>query len=172
MPRYRRAVVPGGTFFFTVVTRSEARLFRKAGLLRLAADGRAGKDASPPKQRQRRRGLWLPRGTPQRAFPTTIPVGNALCGVPFFSHHFDDVHDHAVKHGLVNRTGDWPWSSFHRRVRGERVSGRLGRWFGLRHERVHGAFDRRTVTPKVMYGCMSCFSSSPKTSVSLSFNAD
>jgi hypothetical protein len=52
-----------------------------------------------------------------------------------------------VKHGLVNRAGDWPWSSFHRWVHGECVSGRLGRWFNLRHERVNGAFDRLTVTP-------------------------
>jgi len=39
-------------------------------------------------------------------------------------------------------------------VHGERVSGRLGRWFDLRHERGHGAINRQTVTPKVMHGCM------------------
>lgn len=72
-----------------------------------------------------------------------------------FSHHFDDVHYNPVKHGLVNGAGDWPWSSFHRWVRGERASSRLGGWFDLRHERVNGAFDRRTVTPKVIRGCMT-----------------
>ena len=33
-----------------------------------------------------------------------------------FSHHFDDVHYHPVKHGLVNHVRDWPCSSFHRWV--------------------------------------------------------
>ena len=109
----------------------------------MAADGREGK-ASPAKQRQRRRGLWQPR-----FWEHTIEDDED------FSHHFDDVPYNPVKHGLVNRVRDWPCSSFHRWVRGERVSGRLGRRFDLRHERVNGAFDRRTVTPKVMHGRMT-----------------
>ena len=36
-----------------------------------------------------------------------------------------------------------------------RVSGQLGQWFDLRREPVHGAFDRQTVTPKVMHACMT-----------------
>ena len=72
-----------------------------------------------------------------------------------FSHHFDDVHYNPVKHGLVNRAGDWPWSSFHRWVRAGVYPADWGRWFDLRHECVNGAFDRRTVTPNVIHGCMT-----------------
>ncbi|WP_374402150.1 transposase [Niveibacterium sp.] len=31
-------------------------------------------------------------------------------------HHLDYLHWNPVKHGLVNRVADWPWSSFHRHV--------------------------------------------------------
>jgi len=32
------------------------------------------------------------------------------------SHHLDYLHWNPVKHGLVERVQDWPWSSFHRYV--------------------------------------------------------
>ena len=31
-------------------------------------------------------------------------------------HHLDYIHWNPVKHGLVRRVADWPWSSFHRYV--------------------------------------------------------
>lgn len=31
-----------------------------------------------------------------------------------FEHHLNYVHYNPVKHGLVERVRDWPWSSFHR----------------------------------------------------------
>jgi putative transposase len=31
--------------------------------------------------------------------------------------HMDYIHYNPVKHGLVKRVGDWPWSSFHRFAR-------------------------------------------------------
>ena len=31
--------------------------------------------------------------------------------------HVDYIHYNPVKHGLVKRVIDWPWSSFHRYVR-------------------------------------------------------
>jgi len=34
-----------------------------------------------------------------------------------FARHVDYIHYNPVKHGLVTRTVDWPWSSFHRFVR-------------------------------------------------------
>ena len=34
-----------------------------------------------------------------------------------YSRHIDYVHINPVKHGLVKRVGDWPYSSFHRMVR-------------------------------------------------------
>ncbi len=63
---------------------------------------------SPPRRcsrRRRRRGLWQPR-----FWEHTIEDDED------FSQHFDYVHYNPVKHGLVNRAGDWPWSSFHRWV--------------------------------------------------------
>jgi putative transposase len=30
--------------------------------------------------------------------------------------HLDDLYLNPVKHGLVDRVADWPWSSFHRWV--------------------------------------------------------
>jgi putative transposase len=34
-----------------------------------------------------------------------------------FARHIDYVHFNPVKHGLVQRVRDWPYSSFHRYVR-------------------------------------------------------
>jgi putative transposase len=50
--------------------------------------------------------------------------------------HIDDIHYNPVKHGLVKRVCDWPWSSFHRYVRMgfyEREWGEADEeWFDLR----------------------------------------
>ncbi|MGA9335290.1 MAG: transposase [Rudaea sp.] len=55
--------------------------------------------------------------------------------------HIDYVHINPVKHALVERVCDWPWSSFHRHVR----AGDLPRdWAGTRElERNGGAFGER-----------------------------
>jgi len=34
-----------------------------------------------------------------------------------YARHFDYLHGNPLKHGLVARVGDWPWSSFHRWVK-------------------------------------------------------
>jgi putative transposase len=34
-----------------------------------------------------------------------------------FAHHVDYIHINPVKHGLVTRVQDWPYSSFHRMVK-------------------------------------------------------
>jgi putative transposase len=34
-----------------------------------------------------------------------------------FARHLDYIHINPVKHGLVTRVGDWPYSSFHRMVK-------------------------------------------------------
>ncbi|MCY1298209.1 REP-associated tyrosine transposase [compost metagenome] len=36
---------------------------------------------------------------------------------PDYRRHMDYLHWNPVKHGLVQRVADWPWSSFHRLVR-------------------------------------------------------
>jgi putative transposase len=52
--------------------------------------------------------------------------------------HVDYVHFNPVKHGLAPRVRDWPFSSFHRYVRGRPVAGRLGR----RCQRERNSFRR------------------------------
>ena len=34
-----------------------------------------------------------------------------------YARHFDYLHGNPLKHGLVTRVRDWPWSSFHRWVK-------------------------------------------------------
>jgi len=46
--------------------------------------------------------------------------------------HFDYLHYNPVKHGLVNRVMDWPWSSFHRYFQ----KGYYGAYWGNKQE-VH-----------------------------------
>jgi len=55
---------------------------------------------------ERRRGIWQ-----RRFWEHTIQDEKDL------EVHFDYIHYNPVKHGLVCRPRDWPWSSFHRWVR-------------------------------------------------------
>ena len=43
-----------------------------------------------------------------------------------FRAHMDYVHINPVKHGLVDQVKDWPYSTFHRLVKEECLSGKLG----------------------------------------------
>jgi putative transposase len=160
MPDYRRAHVPGGTFFFTLVTDGRARLFSHAPArlhLRKAmracrqrwpfridaivllpehlhtmwtlppgdkefprrwawikkefskawiASGGVEQTRSRSRQRNRRRGVW------QRRY-----WEHCIRDEHDFERHFDYIHYNPVKHGLVKRPLDWPYSSFHRWVK-------------------------------------------------------
>ena len=55
--------------------------------------------------KRRERGLW------QRRF-----WAHLLTSQEDFNNHMDYIHWNPVKHGLVNRVMDWPYSSFHRFV--------------------------------------------------------
>ncbi|HRX72343.1 MAG: transposase [Candidatus Competibacteraceae bacterium] len=159
MADYRRCYVPGGSFFFTVVTERRAAILgndRARDLLRAAfRDGRqrwpfrvdalvmlpdhlhaiwtlppddadyskrwgaikkhftqswlaAGGGEQPTtdsRHRYRRRGVW------QRRF-----WEHAIRDQRDFDIHCDYLHYNPVKHGLVARVADWPYSSFHRFV--------------------------------------------------------
>ena len=159
MPDYRRWYVPGGTYFFTLVTYRRHPLFQSAVareiLGQVLREIRAEQPfevvaivllwdhlhtiwALPPgdcdystrwrklKGRFTRRwlqagGRELPvsasrrsrgeRGIWQRRFweLTHLEAGDLEA-------HLDYVHYNPVKHGYVQRTWDWPYSSFHRFV--------------------------------------------------------
>ncbi len=56
-------------------------------------------------RRRRERGVW------QRRFWEHLIRDEAD-----YHAHMDYVHINPLKHGLVRRVGDWPYSTFHRRV--------------------------------------------------------
>jgi len=66
----------------------------------------ASEHARSSRIRKRERGIW------QRRYWTRAIVDEADLAA-----HIDYVHINPVKHGLVSRTSDWPWSSFRRYVR-------------------------------------------------------
>jgi putative transposase len=67
----------------------------------------AGERACASRARKRERGIW------QRRY-----WARAIVNGKDFAAHVDYVHINPVKHGLVARSSDWPWSSLHRFVRG------------------------------------------------------
>lgn len=159
MTNWRRAQVPGGTFFFTLVTEDRAPILttplarsvlrevtleccrqwpfrmeavvlmpdhlhtvwrlpdgdteysKRLGWLkkeftkRWVATGGDERPVSASGQRNRRRGVW------QRRFWEHVVRDERD-----LERHLDYIHYNPVKHGLVERVIDWPWSSFHRFV--------------------------------------------------------
>lgn len=158
MPDYRRAWVPGGTYFFTVALwrrKGNDLLVRHIEALRMAVrkvrakhpfeihawvvlpdhlhcvislpDGdtdyatrwRLIKSAfsmaveregwlSASRIKRRERGIWQ-----RRYWEHLIRDEQDLAA------HMDYVHINPVKHGLVTRVADWPYSTFHRLVEQE-----------------------------------------------------
>jgi len=149
MSNYRRAVVPGGVFFFTVVTCNRSPIFangknveklrqafRKVRIARpfeidaivILPDhlhciwrlpdkdsdfsGRwreikkaASRAIDADSNAKRERGVW------QRRF-----WEHAIRDEEDWRRHMDYIHYNPVKHRLVRRPADWPWSSFARCV--------------------------------------------------------
>lgn len=149
--RYRRAWMPGGSFFFTVVTFRRQRLFTGPQPI---SQLRAAFHQVMTRHPFRIDGIvvlpdhihciWtLPAGdgdfstrwrlikssfSRERVSPGHRPSGgrtvwqrrfweHTLRDERDFRRHLDYIHFNPVKHGLVRRTGDWPYSSFHRWVR-------------------------------------------------------
>jgi putative transposase len=160
MTNWRRAHVPGGTFFFTLVSADRAPILttplgrsllrevtiecrrqwpfdivavalmpdhlhtiwrlpegdteyaRRWGWLkkefakRWLAAGGSERPVSPSRQLNRRRGV-LQRRFWEHVIRDELDLERLL----------DYIHYNPVKHGLVGRAIDWPWSSFHRFVR-------------------------------------------------------
>ena len=160
MTTYRRPVVPGGTFFFTVVTFGRRR-FLTDDLAR-ACLRNAWRETMRWKPFQQDAVCLLPdhlhciwtfppddsdfssrwsflkgsftrqylqSGGPQGVRGTSrIRKGeaaiwqrrfrdHAIRDEKDFARHVDYIHFNPVKHGLVSRPKDWPWSSFNRYVK-------------------------------------------------------
>src|SRR5882762_2888967 len=154
MVRYRRNLVPGGTYFFTVTlaARRSTDLVEHVGALRAAVrETRAAHpfiiDAVVVLPDHLHIMMTLPAEDANYASRLslikrrfTTAVARAGVGIPrhangehalwqrrFWEHtirderdferHVDYIHFNPVKHGLVTRVRDWPYSSFHRYVR-------------------------------------------------------
>ena len=182
MPDYRRPHVPGGTYFFTVVTFDRLSIFSRAEALKLLRQ--AWKDVGERMPFRTDAVCLLPdhinciwtlpeddfnfsvrwkeiKRLFTRTYRTEIGPGRrqnesrlkrreaAIWQRRFWEHmirdeadlnqHIDTIHYNPVKHGLVRRVCDWPWSSFHRYVRmgsfgerhwGEAVEERNGLLYG------------------------------------------
>jgi len=160
MPTYRRIVIPGSTYFFTVVTfqrqkfltkskcrqilrevldevrqkhpftieswvllpdhlhcmwtlpSEEANFSKRWGLIKAKFAKRAKElfhkadRMTESRAKHRESAIW------QRRFWEHLVRDDAD-----FHRHFDYIHYNPVKHGLVSRVKDWPFSTFHRFVR-------------------------------------------------------
>jgi putative transposase len=146
---YRRVFIPGGTFYFTLVTWHRRPLLaseERVALLRtafetikherpFAIDGAVilpdhlhcilrlpPGDADYP-------GLWREikkRFSREVDARTNARNERLVWQRRYYEHairddedwrrHMDYLHYNPVKHGLVKRVTDWPWSSFHRAV--------------------------------------------------------
>ena len=144
MVRYRRNHVPGGTFFFTVNLRDRRSdaLVRHVDVLRASwtnVRSRVAHDVlavvvlpehlhAVIRMDDKTGGysrLWqeIKKGFTRRI----SPGGSSPWQPRFWEHtirdeadlqaHVDYVHINPVKHGLVERACEWPYSSFHRYVR-------------------------------------------------------
>ena len=144
--RYRRAYIPGGCFFFTVVTADRHPIFQDSttiGHLRWAFRNvhkrhpfRIDAIVILPDHLH---AVWtLPDGDAD--FPRrwrliksaltrrlTLPGTNrtpwqkrywehVIRDERDYQRHIDYIHYNPVRHGFVKRPVDWPWSSFHRYV--------------------------------------------------------
>jgi len=146
MVRYRRNLVAGGTYFFTVTLTDHIHALRAA--VRVTRGARPfAIDAIVVLPDHLHVVLTLPAGDAdfstrlsliKRRFTTAVARNGvriprhrngeyALWQRRFWEHtirdekdferHVDYIHFNPVKHGLVTRVRDWPHSSFHRYVR-------------------------------------------------------
>jgi putative transposase len=68
---------------------------------------------------------------------------HTIRGETDFARHVDYIHFNPIKHGLVERVSDWPYSSFHRYVR----TGVLPEDWAGTVEAASGAFGERSDSP-------------------------
>lgn len=160
MPAYRRAYVPGGCYFFTVVTEQRQPVLTNPDVRVALREAICIVRETLPFRIEgwvllpdHLHAIWtLPEGDAdfstrwrliKRHVTRTCGAGYARpeylterrtakqCGTfwrhRFWEHllrgdhdfrqHLDYLHGNPLKHGLIERVVDWPWSSFHRWVR-------------------------------------------------------
>lgn len=160
MPEYRRVFIPGGAYFFTLVTYNRLPILTSEDARRLlhTAMTRVGQrfpyqtiaicllpdhlhclwtlpegDANYPLRWNQIKRLFSIEyrksiGPVETRNPSRIKHREAaIWQRRYWEHtirdeqdlhnHIDYIHYNPVKHGLVERAADWPWSSFHRYVR-------------------------------------------------------
>ncbi|MGA7489696.1 MAG: transposase [Xanthobacteraceae bacterium] len=153
MVRYRRNLVPGGAFFFTVTLADRRSSVLVEHIAALRAAFRATRSERPfaidaivvlpdhlhtimtlpaddcdfPGRWRRIKSLFTRRVAAQDARPRNPDGDYSLWQPRYWEHtvrdetdfarHVDYIHYNPVKHGLVSRARDWPYSSFHRYVR-------------------------------------------------------
>jgi putative transposase len=176
MVAYRRNLVPGGTYFFTVVleNRRSTLLVDKIASLRhsfrVARGERPFKiDAIVILPDHLHAVMTLPEGDSDfsgrwRRIKSTFTRQVVAQGMPAsrnrrgeyalwqrrfwehtirdetdFARHVDYIHYNPIKHGLVSRVSDWPFSSFHHYVRSGMVP---EDWAGT-VEAANGVFGER-----------------------------
>ena len=83
---------------------------------------------SPSKAAKREKGLW------QRRY-----WEHAIRNDADLARHVDYIHLNPVRHGLVSRVCDWPYSSFHRHV----AQGLLPIDWGGTVDDIEGSFGER-----------------------------
>ncbi len=159
MPDYRRVAVPGGCYFFTLVTERRQPILTHPDIRHALREAIEAVRLTQPF----RIDAWILLPDHLHAI-WTLPPGDAdfsnrwrvikrhvthVCGSRYnraelmtnrrigkgqgtlwqqrfwehlirdeadFARHFDYLHGNPLKHGLVERVRDWPWSSFHRWV--------------------------------------------------------
>ena len=156
MSDYRRIRIPGAIYFFTVVTADrEPVLTRDATRVALRASVQAVRREHPFAVKawvllpDHLHCLWrLPEGDADYSIRWAkikrhtrhrlgVSPNEALWQPRYWDHwirdeedyarHVDYIHWNPVKHGLVRRTVEWPYSTFHRFV----ASGRYPREWGM-----------------------------------------
>lgn len=149
MSQYRRVFIPGGVYFFTVVTRDRAPLFATPERVeRLRAAFRKVMTVRPfridamvvlpdhlhciwrlPEADADYSSRWreIKKSASREIYARTNhrnerPVWqrrfweHAIRDEADWRNHIDYIHYNPVRHGLVARPRDWPWSSFGRAV--------------------------------------------------------
>ena len=117
--RYRHAIVPGGTFFFTLVTDRRRPILASDEAVDVLRNAfRSGRQSRPfeidaivvmPDAARRKKGeqaIWQHRYWEHQIRDETD-----------FARHVDYIHYNPVKHGLTRSPSAWPYSSFGRYVK-------------------------------------------------------